>query len=222
MALIELKGVSKVYDGGQEVRALSEVSFQVAPGEFTAIAGPSGSGKSTLLNIVGTLDAPTAGEVLFEGRPMSGLSENELADFRLRSLGFIFQAFNLIGVLTALENVEYVLVLQGAAQAERRERAREALRRVGLEAEAGRRPDLLSGGQQQRVAVARAIVHHPQVVLADEPTANLDSKTAEALLELMVELNQERGITFLFSSHDERVLSRARRILRIRDGRLQN
>jgi len=222
VALIELKGVSKVYDGGQEVRALSEVSFQVAPGEFTAIAGPSGSGKSTLLNIVGTLDAPTAGEVLFEGRPMSGLSENELADFRLRSLGFIFQAFNLIGVLTALENVEYVLVLQGAAQAERRERAREALRRVGLEAEAGRRPDLLSGGQQQRVAVARAIVHHPQVVLADEPTANLDSKTAEALLELMVELNQERGITFLFSSHDERVLSRARRILRIRDGRLQN
>lgn len=222
MALIELRGVSKVYGGGQEVRALSGVSLRVESGEFTAIAGPSGSGKSTLLNLIGTLDAPTAGEVLFEGRALSGLGEDALADFRLRSLGFIFQAFNLIGVLTALENVEYVLVLQGAPPPERRARAREALRRVGLEAEAGRRPDLLSGGQQQRVAVARAIVHRPKVVLADEPTANLDSKTAEALLDLMVELNRESGITFLFSSHDERVLSRARRILRIRDGRLQD
>ncbi|MBI5242096.1 MAG: ABC transporter ATP-binding protein [Elusimicrobia bacterium] len=222
MALIELKDVTKVYDGGLEVRALSRVSFSIEAGEFTAIAGPSGSGKSTLLNIVGTLDAPTQGEVFFEGRPISRLSENELADFRLRSLGFIFQAYNLIGVLSAVENVEYVFVLQGTAKEERRRRASEALRRVGLEAEADRRPDLLSGGQQQRVAIARAIVHRPKVVLADEPTANLDSKTAESLLDLMLELNGESGVTFVFSSHDERVLSRARRVLRIRDGSIES
>ncbi len=218
--LIELKGVSKVYENGAKVIALSGVDLSFGEGEFAAIAGPSGSGKSTLLNIIGTIDSPSEGEVLFEGRPVSRLGENELADFRLRSLGFIFQAYNLIPVLTAAENVEYVLVLQNAPKAERRPRALEALEQVGLLEQAERRPDLLSGGQQQRVAVARAIVHRPKVVLADEPTANLDSKTAESLLDLMLGLNEKHGVTFIFSSHDQTVLKRARRVIPIRDGRL--
>ncbi|MDE2293009.1 MAG: ABC transporter ATP-binding protein [Elusimicrobia bacterium] len=225
--LIELRGVTKVYDtagrarGVPAVTALHALSLSFERGEFTAIAGPSGSGKSTLLNIIGTLDAATKGEVLYDGRKVSGLGEGELADFRLRSLGFVFQAYNLIPVLTAAENVEYVLALQGLPRAERRARSLEALKWVGLEAQSDRRPDLLSGGQQQRVAVARAIVHRPMVVLADEPTANLDSKTAESLLELMEGLNRDHGVTFLFSSHDPRVLSRARRVVTILDGRLQ-
>ncbi len=226
--LIELKGVSKVYEGAggrgrgaaPPVTALHALTLTFARGEFTAIAGPSGSGKSTLLNIIGTLDAATKGEVVYDGRRVSGLSEAELADFRLLSLGFVYQAYNLIPVLSAAENVEYVLALQGVPRAERTARAREALKWVGLEPQADRRPDLLSGGQQQRVAVARAIVHRPMVVLADEPTANLDSKTAESLLELMQGLNRDQGVTFLFSSHDPRVLSRARRVVHISDGRL--
>ena len=224
--LIELKSVTKVYEapGGSRaiptVTALHSISFSIQRGEFTAIAGPSGSGKSTLLNIIGTLDSASKGEVVYDGRKVSGLSETELADFRLHSLGFVFQAYNLIPVLSAVENVEYVLALQGVPRAERRARAREALKWVGLEKEADRRPDLLSGGQQQRVAVARAIVHRPMVVLADEPTANLDSKTAEALLELMLGLNADHAVTFVFSSHDPRVLSRARRVVSILDGRL--
>ncbi len=220
--LIKVKSVSKVYEGALDVSALRSVSLEISRGEFTALAGPSGSGKSTLLNIIGTLDIPTKGEVLYEGRHVSALNESELADFRLCSLGFIFQAYNLIPVLTAFENVEYVLSLQGIPSAERRERAYEALGWVGLTPEADRRPDLLSGGQQQRVAVARALVHRPMVVLADEPTANLDSKTADSLLELMARLNEERGATFLFSSHDPRVLKSARRVIEIRDGRIQH
>jgi putative ABC transport system ATP-binding protein len=219
--LIKVKSVTKVYDGALSVTALRSVSIEFTRGEFTAIAGPSGSGKSTLLNIIGTLDTPTKGEVLYEGRHVTSLDENQLADFRLRSLGFVFQAYNLIPVLTAFENIEYPLALQGVPAGERRERANEALKWVGLEPQADRRPDLLSGGQQQRVAVARAIVHRPMVVLADEPTANLDSKTAESLLELMSRLNEEHGVTFLFSSHDPRVLERARRVVEIRDGRLK-
>jgi putative ABC transport system ATP-binding protein len=226
-ALIELKKVTKVYvpPGGARaeapaVTALHALSLGFQRGEFTAIAGPSGSGKSTLLNIIGTLDAATSGSVAYDGRNVSGLSEADLADFRLRSLGFVFQAYNLIPVLTAAENVEYVLALQGVPKKERRTRALESLKAVGLTPQADRRPDLLSGGQQQRVAVARAIVHRPMVVLADEPTANLDSKTAEHLLELMQGLNTEHGVTFLFSSHDPRVLARARRIVTIHDGRL--
>lgn len=219
--LIKVKSVTKVYNGAQAVTALRSISLDFLRGEFAAIAGPSGSGKSTLLNIIGTLDTPTKGEVIYEGRQVSELSENQLADFRLRALGFVFQAFNLIPVLTAFENVEYVLALQGIPVGERSERVHEALKWVGLEAQADRRPDLLSGGQQQRVAVARAIVHRPMVVLADEPTANLDSKTAESLLELMSNLNEEHGVTFLFSSHDPRVLERARRVIEIRDGRLK-
>ncbi len=212
--------VTKVYDHASKVAALSELSVSFESGEFSAIAGPSGSGKSTLLNIIGTLDRPTHGEVRYGQRKVSHLGAEELADFRLRSLGFVFQAFNLIPVLTALENVEYPLVLQGAAAGERRARAAEALKSVGLEAMANRRPDQLSGGQQQRVAVARSIIHRPVLVLADEPTANLDSKTAAALLDLMEGLNRDRGITFLFSSHDPAVLSRARRVVHLRDGRL--
>jgi putative ABC transport system ATP-binding protein len=189
-------------------------------GEFSAIAGPSGSGKTTLLNIIGTLDAPSAGDVLYEGRKVSHLPPPDAADFRLRSLGFIFQAYNLIPVLSAVENVEYPMVMQGVPAAERRARALEVLGWVGLETMAHRRPDMLSGGQQQRVAVARSIVHRPMVVLADEPTANLDSKTAASLLDLMGSLNDSRGITFIFSSHDPAVLSRARRVIHLHDGKL--
>ncbi|MBI3550376.1 MAG: ABC transporter ATP-binding protein [Elusimicrobia bacterium] len=223
--LIQLKKVSKVYEGAgmsgaPKVTALRDIDLEIARGEFMAIAGPSGSGKSTLLNLIGTLDTPTSGEIFFEGRRVSSLSENELSDFRLHSLGFVFQAYNLIPVLTAVENVEYALTLQGVPRQERRARALEALHWVGLDDNAHRRPDLLSGGQQQRVAVARAIVHRPALVLADEPTANLDSKTAKTLLDLMLELNEKHQITFLFSSHDPRVLETARRILQIRDGAL--
>ena len=220
--LIAVRHLSKSYTGqaAAKVAALTSVSLDFLAGEFTAIAGPSGSGKSTLLNLIGTLDAPSAGEVLYEGRKVSHLGAAQAADFRLRSLGFIFQAYNLIPVLTAAENVEYPLVMQGAPLGERRARALEALKWVGMDALAQRRPDHLSGGQQQRVAVARAIVSRPVVVLADEPTANLDSKTAASLLDLMQGLNRERGITFIFSSHDPAVLSRARRLVRLHDGKL--
>ncbi|MFH2202965.1 MAG: ABC transporter ATP-binding protein [Elusimicrobiota bacterium] len=222
--LIQVKNITKIYKMGASnlsVTALSQVSMDFERGEFTAIAGPSGSGKSTLLNIIGTIDIPTRGDVFYEGRRVFSMSENQLADFRLISLGFIFQAYNLIQVLTARENVEYVLALQGVPKDERAERAYEVLKWVGLTAQADRRPDLLSGGQQQRVAVARAIVHRPMVVLADEPTANLDSKTAQSLLDLMAGLNKDRGVTFLFSSHDPRVLKLANRVIEIRDGELK-
>ncbi len=222
--LIQVKNVTKIYRMGASnlsVTALKSVTLDFARGEFAAIAGPSGSGKSTLLNIIGTIDDPTKGEVLYEGRRVSAFSENQQADFRLHSLGFVFQAFNLIAVLTARENVEYVLALQGVAKEERSVRAMEALKWVGLGPQADRLPDLLSGGQQQRVAVARAIVHRPIVVLADEPTANLDSKTTVSLMELMMGLNEERGVTFIFSSHDPKVLERAKRVIEIRDGSLQ-
>jgi putative ABC transport system ATP-binding protein len=212
--------VTKVYKSGTKVSALSGLSLEFQSGEFTAIAGPSGSGKSTLLNLIGTLDAPTHGEIFHGGRKVTGLTPEELADFRLRHLGFIFQAYNLIPVLSAVENTEYPLVLQKVPAHERRARAMEALRSVGLESLAHRRPDALSGGQQQRVAVARSMVHRPMVVLADEPTANLDSKTAASLLDLMQGLNREQGLTFIFSSHDPAVLSRATRVVHIHDGKL--
>jgi len=217
--MISVEGVSKIYGEGPGVRALDSVDLTFEKGEFSAVAGPSGSGKSTLLNIIGTLDSPTEGTIGYEGKVLTGLGEDELADFRLSRLGFVFQAYNLIPVLSALENVEYPLALRGVGADERRERALGALSQVGLSDHATRRPDLLSGGQQQRVAVARAIVHRPLVVLADEPTANLDSKTAVSLLDLMAGLNEE-GITFLFSSHDPTVLERARRVVEIKDGRV--
>ncbi len=219
--LVETKGVEKVYAAGSKVAALRGVDLTIARGEFTALAGPSGSGKSTLLNLIGTLDQPTKGTVSYEGRVVSGLGVDELSDFRLRALGFVFQSYNLIPVLTAAENVEYPLVLQNVGPAERRRLSLESLKLVGLEHYAHRRPDLLSGGQQQRVAVARAIVHKPSLVLADEPTANLDSKTGAQLLDLMEGLNRDHGVTFLFSSHDHAVLERARRVVQLQDGELK-
>jgi putative ABC transport system ATP-binding protein len=220
LPLVELRAVEKIYPGGTKVAAVRGVDLRVDRGEFSALAGPSGSGKSTLLNLIGTLDRPTKGEVFYEGRLVSKLDVDALSDFRLRSLGFVFQSYNLVPVLTAVENVEYPLVLQGAPESERSRAAHEALRLVGLDGYAHRRPDLLSGGQQQRVAVARAIVHRPALVLADEPTANLDSKTGAALLDLMEGLNRDHRVTFLFSSHDPAVLSRARRVVHLLDGQL--
>ncbi len=219
--LVSVVGIEKIYGNGSKVAALKGVDLSIARGEFAALAGPSGSGKSTLLNVIGTLDQPTKGAVSYEGRNVSALGADAQADFRLRALGFVFQAYNLIPVLTAAENIEYPLVLQGVEAGERRKLALEALRAVSLESFADRRPDLLSGGQQQRVAVARAIVHRPSLVLADEPTANLDSKTGAQLLDLMEGLNKEQGITFLFSSHDTAVLERARRVIHLHDGELR-
>ena len=204
------------------VKALDGVTLNVAPGEFLAVAGPSGSGKSTLLNLVGALDRPTAGTVRIEGRDLGILSKRVLAELRRDRIGFVFQAYNLIPVLTVMENVEYVMLLQGRRAAERRERAREILGEVGLGDLLDRRPAELSGGQQQRVAVARAIASEPAIVLADEPTANLDSLTGSALLDTMEALNQRRRTTFLFSTHDHSVMARASRLVRLRDGRIED
>ncbi len=221
MAILEAKGVTRVYETrGVETRALRGVDLAVEAGEFTALAGPSGSGKTTLLNVFGALDEPTEGSVFLDGEDLSSLSPAELAARRLHKLGFIFQAYNLIPVLSARENVEFVMELQGVAPAERRERALAVLAEVGLGELAEKRPTEMSGGQQQRVAVARAIVSRPKVVLADEPTANLDSKTASQLLDLMEQLNRDHGITFLFSTHDPLVIDKARRRVRLHDGRV--
>jgi putative ABC transport system ATP-binding protein len=221
MAILEAIGVTKIYETrGVETPALRGVDLTIGEGEFTALSGPSGSGKTTLLNLFGALDAPTAGEVLLDGEPLAELRPSQLSDLRLRKLGFVFQAYNLIPVLTAGENIEFVMELQGVSAGERRERAEELLRDVELEGMADKRPLEMSGGQQQRVAVARAIASRPRVVLADEPTANLDSETAGRLLELMARLNAERGVTFLFSTHDPLVMSRARRNVQLRDGRV--
>ncbi len=219
--MLEATDVTKVYDTrGVETRALDGVSLRVDAGEFTALAGPSGSGKTTLLNLFGALDAPTAGQLRLDDQQLDQLSSAQLARLRLQQLGFIFQAYNLIPVLSARENVEFVMELQGVPAAERRERALAVLHEVGLGEIADKRPLEMSGGQQQRVAVARAIVSNPRVVLADEPTANLDSKTAAALLDLMEEMNREHGVTFLFSTHDPMVIEKARRVVRLRDGRV--
>jgi putative ABC transport system ATP-binding protein len=218
-----LEGVELVKDyetRSVRTRALDDVSISVEEGEFSVLAGPSGSGKTTLLNLLGTLDEPTSGRVLVDGADVMTLTEVQRSRMRLRKLGFVFQAFNLIPVLTAAENVEFVLLLQGVGAAERRERAVSLLGEFGLADLAGKRPPEMSGGQQQRVAVARAIAAAPRIVLADEPTANLDSKTAESLLDLMLEMNRDRGVTFLFSTHDPRVMRRARRILHLSDGRI--
>jgi putative ABC transport system ATP-binding protein len=219
--IIEAIDVTKVYDTrGVETRALDGVSLGLEKGEFSALAGPSGSGKTTLLNLLGALDTPTSGKIQFEGVELSELSPAALSELRLRKLGFVFQAYNLIPVLTARENVEFVMELQGVPSAKRRERAAEVLERVDLAGLEDKRPLEMSGGQQQRVAVARAIASRPSIVLADEPTANLDSDTAIRLLELMAHLNQEDGVTFLFSTHDPLVMEAARRVVRLRDGRI--
>ncbi|MHB8874196.1 MAG: ABC transporter ATP-binding protein [Myxococcaceae bacterium] len=219
--IVELQGVCKVYGEGEgAVHALREVSLSIAAGELVAVAGPSGSGKSTLLNLIGALDRPSSGTVRVDGVETSRLPLAGQSRLRRDRIGFVFQAYNLIPVLTAFENAEYVLALQGRPPAERREKVMQTLKTVGLEGLERRFPRELSGGQQQRVAIARAIAAEPALVLADEPTANVDSKTGAALLDLMVQLNREKGVTFLFSTHDPAVMQRAGRTLVLHDGRL--
>jgi len=217
--VIELKGITKVYNPtGIPVNALKGINLNIEKGEFTVVVGPSGSGKTTLLNIIGGLDQPTKGTVTIDRTDISTMKQDELIDFRLNHIGFVFQSFNLIPVLTAKENVEFIMLLQNLAKAERDQRAIKILGEVGLEGRLDSTPSELSGGQQQRVAVARALASRPSFVLADEPTANLDSVAAESLLDIMEELNRERSMTFLFSTHDPRVMKRAHRILTLEDG----
>ncbi|NLO02428.1 MAG: ABC transporter ATP-binding protein [Bacteroidales bacterium] len=221
MKIIEIKNLKKTYDGDSvPVHAINGVDLSIERGEFTAIVGPSGSGKTTLLNIVGGLDDATEGAVFINGVDISSLSSGRLTDFRMNNIGFVFQAYNLIPVLTARENVEFIMHLQGSAKEHRNRRAEELLRAVGLENMMDRRPAKLSGGQQQRVAVARALASKPQFVLADEPTANLDSKSTENLLDIMEQLNKEEKITFIFSTHDQRVMNKARRVITLEDGKV--
>ncbi len=221
MPLVTVKQVSKQYHQDSiVVDALDGVDLNVDSAEFMALVGPSGSGKTTLLNIIGGLDAPTRGQVWIREQEIGRLPKSELSRLRLREIGFIFQEYNLIPVLSAVENVEYVMLLQGVPDKERRERAESMLGEVGLKDFVHRRPTQLSGGQQQRVAVARAIVSQPAIVLADEPTANLDSHTGAALLDLMRDLNERHKTTFIFSTHDSMVMERARRIVTLRDGKI--
>jgi putative ABC transport system ATP-binding protein len=200
------------------VNALTNIILRVTGGEFLAISGPSGSGKTTLLNLIGCIDQPTTGQILIDGVETSKLKPGQLSTLRREKIGFVFQTFNLIPVFTAAENVEYPLLIQGVSSRERRERVAEALESVGLSARAKQRPDLLSGGERQRVAVARAIVHRPALVLADEPTANLDTHNATQLIDLMHGLNRSLGLTFIFSTHDARLLDHTERIIRLTDG----
>ncbi len=217
--IVRLEDVTKTYGQGDlTVHALRGVSLGIAPGEFAAVAGPSGSGKTTMLNLISGLDKPSSGRVFVEDREVGGMSSGDLSKLRLQRIGFVFQAYNLLPVLTAYENAEYVLMLQGMAAGERRERVMAILKQVGLEGMEKRFPREMSGGQQQRVAIARAIASEPALILADEPTANVDSKTGGALLDLMAGLNEEKGISFLFSSHDQNVLTRARRLITLKDG----
>ena len=218
--LVEAKDVTKVYRTGQvAVHALRGVTLEIHEGDFAAIVGPSGSGKTTLLNLVGALDSVTSGRLTVLGEDMTALGRRGKADLRLRSLGFVFQAYNLIPVLTARENVEFVLELQGVGR-ERESRAGQVLRELGLQDLTDRRPPEMSGGQQQRVAIARAVASRPRLVLADEPTANLDGENAEVLLRMMRSLNAEQGLTFLLSTHDPRVVAHARRVVTLVDGRV--
>ena len=221
MALLTLQGISKRYLQGElEVNALSDINLEVKEGEFAALVGPSGSGKTTLLNIIGGLDSPSDGTTKLNNTDITTLKESELSDFRLFQLGFVFQSYNLVPVLSALENVELVMVLQGQHQNKCRERAIHYLELVGLKDVIHRRPSALSGGQQQRVAVARALAAGPRLVLADEPTANLDSENATALLDIMHTLSHEEKTTFIFSTHDPRVMERAERIITLQDGKI--
>lgn len=221
--VIIAEGVTKVYDAdGIPVNALNGVDLTINSGEFTAIVGPSGSGKTTFLNIISGLDVPTEGKVSLAGKVISEMSGNELSDYRRDNIGFIFQAYNLIPVLTVEENVEYIMLLAGVSKAERHKRVIAMLEAVGLEGVEDRLPTQLSGGQQQRVAIARAMVSEPTIILADEPTANLDSKTGTDLLEMMRNLNTETGMTFLFSTHDPLVMESAKRLITLRDGKVDS
>jgi putative ABC transport system ATP-binding protein len=221
--IVDVTGLEKTYQQGKvEVHALRGVDLQIETGEFTAICGPSGSGKTTLLNLIGALDTPSRGTVKVGGQDLSRLSAGELARLRLTQVGFVFQAYNLVPVLSAWENAEFVMLLQGVPAAERKKRLNELFEEVGLQGMEGRRPTELSGGQQQRVAVARAVAAKPALVLADEPTANLDSATGSALLDMMRELNEKQQVTFVFSTHDQRVMDRARRLIELKDGRIDS
>ena len=219
MEIIQLKDLYKIYDEGSiPVNAVNGISLSIAEGEFTAIVGPSGSGKTTLLNLIGGLDRPTRGEVYINGTEITKLSSKELINFRLNNIGFVFQSYNLIPVLTAHENVEFIMQLQNKPLAERHRRTNDLLESVGLADKVDVRPRNLSGGQQQRVAVARALASKPRFILADEPTANLDSKATTNLLDIMERLNHEEHMTFLFSTHDQRVVNKAHRVITIEDG----
>ena len=220
-AIVELKNLRKTYQQGEvQVHAVDNVSLSIIRGDFAVLCGPSGSGKTSILNLIGGLDEATSGEVWLEGIDLASLDNAQLAEIRKNRIGFVFQSYNLIPVMTAYENAAFVLDLQGVDKLERHDRVMKTLADVGLAGLEHRRPDEMSGGQQQRVAIARAIVTHPAIVLADEPTANVDSHTAEALLDLMQNLNQQHGITFLFSSHDQHVIDRARRVIRMQDGQV--
>jgi putative ABC transport system ATP-binding protein len=219
MTIVQCIDVKKTYHQGKvEVPAIRGLTINIEKGEFVALAGPSGSGKTTLLNLIGGLDKIDAGRIIVDGHDFDQMNGTQIADLRLHKVGFVFQAYNLIPVLSALENVEYVMLLQGVPSQERRKNATAILDEVGLSGTYDRRPAELSGGQQQRVAVARAIVSNPSIVLADEPTANLDSKTGNGLLELMKQMNREKKVTFIFSTHDAMVMDYARRLILIRDG----
>ena len=221
--IIDAHNVSRVYNPDTvPVYAVNNVHLHLEKGEFTALVGPSGSGKTTLLNILGGLDKPDTGQVFVSGIDITSLSGNRLIDFRLHNIGFIFQSFNLIPVLTARENIEFILLLQNVDKMERNERVNQLLQEVGLSDKAYSRPAELSGGQQQRVAVARALASKPRFILADEPTANLDSKSAAKLLDIMAKLNREEDMTFIFSTHDQRVIERARRVITLVDGKIES
>ena len=221
MTVIKTENISRIYRQGEiEVKALTGVSVTFEKGEFTAIVGPSGSGKTTLLNAIGGLDTPNRGQVVINDQDITKLNDNQLIDFRLHNIGFVFQAYNLIPVLTAQENVEFIMLMQGIDKNERHQRAEKLLTEVGLADQINRRPNQMSGGQQQRVAVARALASKPRFVLADEPTANLDSKSTSNLLDIMARLNEEEGMTFIFSTHDQRVIDKAKRILTLEDGQI--
>jgi len=224
MNIIEIHNLTKIYDDRKSVpvTAINGISLNFRESEFTTIVGPSGSGKTTLLNILGGLDMPTSGSILIDGVDLSRLKSRDVIDFRMRKIGFVFQAYNLIPVLTALENVEFIMHLQGLPREGRLRRAKELLTQVGLEDRMHARPGKLSGGQQQRVAVARALASKPKFILADEPTANLDSRSAETLLDIMERLNEEEKITFIFSTHDARVVAKAHRVITIEDGMVRN
>lgn len=221
MAIIEVKNLYKIYqESVVPVKAVNGIDISFEKGEFTAIVGPSGSGKTTFLNLVGGLDSPTEGKIVIDGTDLSQLKPKQLIDYRLNNIGFVFQAYNLIPVLTAIENVAFILQLQGRKKEERNEIAKKLLEDVGIGEKINERPGKLSGGQQQRVSVARALASKPKFILADEPTANLDSKSTNDLLDMMQEMNEEHHITFIFSTHDQRVMDKARRIITIDDGKV--
>ena len=221
MSVIKAENINKVYNEKTiPVHALSDVNIEITKGEFTAIVGPSGCGKTTLLNILGGLDNPSSGKVIVGDTEITKLKDSELIDYRLKHIGFVFQAYNLIPVLTTMENVEFIMLLQKRSKQERDARAMQLLDEMGIGDKASQRPSQLSGGQQQRVAVARALASKPEFVLADEPTANLDSTSTSALLDIMAKMNQEEGATFVFSTHDQRVIDKARRVITLEDGKV--